>query len=91
MTPTAALPLGVPDDVDFLTKPALAAAMHARAPDAGVPAGWVTADEVYGADPELGTEPETRQIGYVLVIGTDRHVPTAGGPRRADALIAGLP
>lgn len=31
--------------------PTLAAAMLTRALDAGVPAGWVTADEVYGADP----------------------------------------
>ena len=38
---------GVPVDVGFATKPALARKMIERALDAGVPAGWVTADEVY--------------------------------------------
>jgi SRSO17 transposase len=37
---------GVPADVGFATKPGLATAMIERALDAGVPAGWVTADEV---------------------------------------------
>ena len=36
---------GVPTGVDFAPKPALATAMVERALDAGVPAGWVTADE----------------------------------------------
>jgi len=44
---------GVPDQVRFATKPALATAMLCRALDAGVPASWVTGDEVYGADPTL--------------------------------------
>jgi SRSO17 transposase len=54
---------GVPDQVGFATKPALATAMLARALDAGVPAAWVTGDEVYGADPGLRAELETRGIG----------------------------
>jgi SRSO17 transposase len=37
---------GVPDQVRFATKPALAKAMLGRALDAGVPASWVTGDEV---------------------------------------------
>jgi hypothetical protein len=82
---------GVPDDVEFATKPALAAAMLARALDAGVPARWVTADEVYGADPGLRADREARQIGYVLAIGCDRRVPTTTGPLRADALAANVP
>ena len=44
---------GVPTDVGFATKPAPATVMLERALDAGVPARWVTADEVYGADPRL--------------------------------------
>jgi hypothetical protein len=42
---------GVPDQVGFATKPELARAMLERALDAGVPAGWVTADAVYGGSP----------------------------------------
>ncbi len=38
----------VPASVQFATKPELAMAMLTRAMDAGLPAGWVTGDEVYG-------------------------------------------
>src|SRR5215204_2144399 len=41
---------GIPDDVTFATKPELARRMLERALDAGVPAAWVTGDEVYGGD-----------------------------------------
>jgi SRSO17 transposase len=82
---------GVPDDIDFLTKPALAAGMLARALRAGVPARWVAGDEVYGNDPNLRAECEAQRIGYVLAVGCDRRVCTAAGPVRADALVAGLP
>jgi SRSO17 transposase len=82
---------GIPEDVEFATKPALAGAMITRALDAGVPARWVAGDEVYGADPALRTQLETRQVGYVLAIGCDRRVLTAAGPMRADALAATLP
>src|SRR3954464_8095008 len=41
---------GIADEVGFATKPELARRMLTRALDAGVPAGWLTADEVYGQD-----------------------------------------
>jgi SRSO17 transposase len=82
---------GVPDDIEFLTKPALATGMLTRALQAGVPARWVAGDEVYGADPGLRAECELHRIGYVLAVGCDRRIPTAAGPIRADALAAGLP
>jgi SRSO17 transposase len=82
---------GVPDDVEFATKPALATGMLTRALQAGVPARWVAGDEVYGADPGLRTECELHRIGYVLAIGCDRRIPTTAGPIRADELAAGLP
>src|SRR3954466_4248137 len=77
--------------VGFATKPALATAMLGRALDAGVPARWVTGDEVYGADPDLRTQLETRRVGYVLAIAGNRRLPTAAGPLRADVLAAALP
>jgi SRSO17 transposase len=79
---------GVPDDIEFLTKPALATAMICRALDAGTPARWAAGDEVYGAHPALRAELEIRKVGYVLGIGCDRRipdrpdrVPTASRPR----------
>ena len=82
---------GVPDDMNFATKPALATDILTRALRAGVPARWVAGDEVYGNDPGLRIECETQRIGYMLAVGCDRRVPTAAGPVRADAVVAGLP
>jgi SRSO17 transposase len=65
---------GVPDQVGFATKPALATAMLARALDARVPAAWVTGDEVYGTDPRLLAELERRGIGYVLAVACDHRL-----------------
>src|ERR671933_1343519 len=63
----------VPEDVPFLTKPAIAREMIARALDAGVPCAWVLGDEVYGADRRLRTMLEERGRPYVLAIrGNDR-------------------
>jgi SRSO17 transposase len=67
----------VPDEVEFATKPA-ATAMIVRGIEAGLPAGWVTADEVYGGDPDLRTELETLQLGYVLDLGCNRRVTIHG-------------
>src|SRR3954452_21246665 len=82
---------GVPADAGVATKPALATAMLARTLGAGVPARWVAGDEVYGADPDLRTQLETRRVGYVLAIAGNRRLPTAAGPLRADVLAAALP
>jgi SRSO17 transposase len=82
---------GVPAEVEFATKPALAATMITRAVAAGVPARWVTADEVYGADPDLRARIEELGLGYVLAIGCNRRVATHGGLMRVDAIAAALP
>jgi SRSO17 transposase len=82
---------GIPAQVGFATKPALATRMVARALDAGVPAAWVTGDEVYGADPRLRACLEARSIGYVLAVACDHPVRAAGGTWRADALLKRVP
>ena len=77
---------GVPDDIEFLTKPALATGMICRALDAGTPARWVAGDEVYGADPALRGELELRRVGYVLAIGcvgVQRQYTGTAGRRRS--------
>lgn len=82
---------GVPEEVEFATKPALAREMIVRALDAGTHACWVAGDEVYGADPALRKELEDRQVGYVLAIGCDRRVRTDAGSQRPDAVVTSLP
>jgi SRSO17 transposase len=82
---------GLPCDIGFLTKPALATGMLTRALNAGVEARWVAGDEVYGADPALRAELEAYRVGYVLAIGCDRRVPTGAGSIPADELTAALP
>ena len=85
----------VPPQVGFATKPELAIAMLSRALDAEVPAGWVTADEVYGQHGGLRLFLEGRGMPYVLAVPTNQRLwtDTAHGPAqlRADALAAGLP
>ena len=62
---------GVPEEVVFRTKPELARELLERALDAGVPATWVTADEVYGADGRLRRALETRGHRYVLAVASN--------------------
>ena len=71
----------MPGSVVFATKPALARAMIGRALDAGTPAAWVTADEVYGQDPQLRAELARRGLGYVLAVASTHRIATGTGPR----------
>jgi SRSO17 transposase len=71
---------GVPDQIGFATKPELAKVMLERTLDAEVPAGWVTADEVYGNSPALRGWLETRQLPYVLAVKATEPLPPAYEP-----------
>ncbi len=83
---------GIPDDVAFATRPALAQAMLERAPGAGVPAAWVTADSVYGDVKYLRVWLEARPIGYVLAVSGKDTVWEAGlRQRRISAYLADPP
>jgi SRSO17 transposase len=82
---------GIPEGTAFATKPQLARVMIARALDAGAPAGWVAADEVYGGDPTLRTELERRRIGYVLAVARTCQVATGAGNCQAGAIASRLP
>ena len=74
---------GVPDEVEFATKPRQLIAMLARALEAGVPFAWVTADEVYGQAGYLRDWLEERDLAYVLVVRSVDLVTTAQGDRVA--------
>jgi SRSO17 transposase len=82
---------GVPDDIEFATKPALARRMLAAALDAGVAASWVAGDEVYGADPALRADLHARGVGYVLAVAATHTVITGGGSHRVRDLARRLP
>jgi SRSO17 transposase len=85
----------VPEQVGFRTKPQLAQLMLERALDAGVPASWVTADEVYGGSPTLRQWLEGRGVSYVLAVKCTEPLAISGpdGPVRATAeqLAAAVP
>ena len=83
---------GVPDEIEFATKPVLAQAMLDRAIEAGVPFSWVTADEAYGQVKYLRVWLEQRDVAYVLATRCNDDVLTTDGRAgRADTLIAALP
>ena len=83
---------GILGGTAFATKPDLAWKMTGRALAAGVPAGWVAGDEVYGADPGLRAGLEGRGVSYVLAVAKSHQVTTtAAGALRADTLARKLP
>jgi len=67
---------GIPAATSFQTKPQLALAMLERTLDAGVPAAWVVADEVYGSDGTLRRALEARDQAYVLVVRANQALAT---------------
>ncbi len=84
---------GVPEDVGFVTKPQLAKSMLKRALEAGVPASWVTGDEVYGSDRRLRLWLEQEQMSHVLAIKSTESLWTDPGFAQvgAAALAAEVP
>lgn len=83
---------GVPDEVEFATKPRQAMAMLGRAFAAGVPFGWITADEAYGQVKYLRVWLEEHDAAHVLATRcNDTIITTAGRDARVDELVAGLP
>jgi SRSO17 transposase len=82
---------GVPEAVGFATKPQLGRAMLARAFDAGVPAAWVTGDEVYGNDGKLRSWLQDERRPYVLAVSSAHAVWHNWTQVRVGALRAELP
>jgi SRSO17 transposase len=83
---------GIPDEVRFATKITLGRRMLDRALDAGVPAGWATADEFYGGDRGLRRDLQARELGYVLAVAKSHRVNIGGmhGVARGDHIAATL-
>jgi SRSO17 transposase len=82
---------GIPSDVEFATKGDLAQTMLARAFAAGVPAAWVTGDEIYGNDGDLRRWLEAEQRPYVLAVARNHPIWERGRQVRMDALVDQIP
>ena len=76
---------GIPERTAFATKIRLAKAMLQRAFKAGVPAAWVTGDEVYGAW-ELRRWLEEERRPYVLAVRANQYVWAGSGQATVAAL-----
>lgn len=80
---------GIPPEMGFATKPQLARIMIERARAAGIPFGWVAADELYGDNPGLRGWLAAERIRYAMAVSCDHLVTlTDGSQARADALAA---
>jgi SRSO17 transposase len=83
---------GIPDDVQFATKPKIGTTMVAAALEAGVPCAWVLGDSVYGSDKSLRVMLESRDTPYVLAVrGNERLIMNDFRTRAAQDLAAELP
>jgi SRSO17 transposase len=85
--------VGIGQDVEFTTKPALARKMLERLLASYGPQAmpWFTADEAYGDNPGLRDWLDGQDINYVMAISCDARFSTPSGPRRADELAATAP
>ncbi len=83
---------GVPDEVEFATKPELALEMITDTVASGTSAGWVASDEAYGDNGAFRAGVAALGLRYVLAVSCDHRVPVGGGKTaRGDALAATLP
>ena len=82
---------GIPEGTAFATKPRLAKAMLERAFAAGVPAAWVTGDEVYGSDGGLRRWLEEERRPYVLAVRANQYVWAGFRQSTVAALAKALP
>jgi SRSO17 transposase len=82
---------GIPDERNFQTKPELARGMIARALEADLPFGWVTADEAYGQVGRLRSWLEEHDLAHVLAVPKSQMVISMDlRQRRAHAVITEL-
>jgi SRSO17 transposase len=83
---------GIPEQVEFQTKPMLGKRMLERALAAGVACGWVTGDEVYGHDSKLRRWLQEQRQAFVLAVNADQCLWQQDmGQQRVDQIAKGLP
>ena len=79
---------GIPAQVEFATKPALARQMVARVLSAGARPAWVVADAVYGGDYKLRAALAEAGPPYVMAVTGQQGVWMGFGERRVKAVKA---
>lgn len=84
---------GIPDEVEFTTKPRMMIEMLTRVVDDGVPFGWFSADELYGHATYLRMWLEEHGIKHVVAVQSTDHVALRErlGTAPANEVIAALP
>lgn len=82
---------GVPEEVEFATKPELARRMLKRAWRQGMTAAWLTADTVYGHDGKFRRFLETNGQPYVLAVPANQPLFDGESRRAVKEIAAGLP
>jgi SRSO17 transposase len=82
---------GIPEAIEFATKPVLARRMLCRAFDAGFEASWVTADEVYGRDSQFRNLLVNKGIGYVVAMSCQQRLFLNGSYDRVDGHVQEIP
>ena len=83
--------VGIPDEISFSTKPALAQQMLTRVLGSELPVKWVTADSVYGGDCNLTFFLERIPLSYVMAISPkDTVILPSGFPERTSLILADL-
>lgn len=79
---------GIPKEIRFATKPALARQMIERALANGVPARWVSGDSVYGNDGKLRLWLEEHQMAHVLGVSGNHFVTIGWKQQKVSAVAA---
>jgi SRSO17 transposase len=74
---------GIPDDLQFATKPELAMRQLDRLTAAGLPAKWVAFDEVYGRSEALRKQAAAAGLAYAAIIPCDTWSPPPPARRPA--------
>ena len=82
---------GVPEAVEFATKPALARRLVERVLTAGARPTWVVADAVYGADYKLRSALEEARQPYVLAVTGQQCVWLGFGQQRVKTVKTQVP
>jgi SRSO17 transposase len=81
---------GLPDELEFATKPELALDIVLRTVAAGARLGFVAADEVYGNAGDFRAGLEDLGLGYVLAVSCSTTIDIGPARVRADALVRAL-